>query len=120
DLDLTFRRDGRGIVWLRWPCGIHITAAAARRAMDELDVFNSGHKCPVIVEMVGIAGLDRDARQVFTGDCAASRMALLGGSPMERVIANFAIAVSRHAVPMRYFATEAAAVEWLTRAGPDR
>jgi hypothetical protein len=120
ELDLTFRRDERGVVWITWPPGVHITGALAQEAMDRLDVFNDGHKRPTLVEMSGIAGIDRAGRQVFTGECAASRMALVGRRPVERVLANFALAASRHAVPMRFFATEEAAVEWLTRAGPDR
>jgi hypothetical protein len=42
----------------------------------------------------------------------------VGGSPVERVIANFALAASRYAMPMRFFPTAEAAVEWLTRDGP--
>jgi len=120
ELDLTFRRDERGIVWITWPRGIHITGPMAEEAMDRLDAYTGGRKLPTVVEMVGVAGLTRDARQVFTGECTASRMALLGGSPVERVIANFALAASRYETPMRFFATEDAAVDWLTRAGPDR
>jgi hypothetical protein len=120
ELDLTFRRDERGIAWITWPPGIHITGAMAQEAMDRLEVFNGGRKLPTLVEMAGVAGLTREARQVFTGECTASRMALLGGSPVERVIANFALAASRYATPIRFFATEDAAVDWLTCAGPDR
>jgi hypothetical protein len=113
ELALTFRLDEHGVVWIRWPDGIRITADMAQEGMDRLGVFNHGRKRPVIVEMVGVAGLTRDARLVFTHDCAASRMVLLGRSPVERVIANFALAVSRHVVPMRFFTSEEAAREWL-------
>ena len=118
ELALTFRRDERGIVWITWPAGITITGPAAREAMDRLGEFNDEVKQPAIVEMGGVAGLTRDGRKVFTGDCAASRMALLGDKPVERVIANFALAASRHAVPIRFFTSEEAAVDWLLRAGP--
>jgi hypothetical protein len=116
---LTFRLDEHGIVWIRWPQGSHITAEMAEEGRDRLEVYNGGRKRPVIVEMVGVAGLTREARQVFTQEFAASRMALLGRSPVERVIANFALAVSRFTVPLRFFTSEQAAVEWLTRDGPD-
>jgi hypothetical protein len=118
ELDLTFRRDERGIVWITWPQGIRIDEAMARDAMGQLGVYNDGRKQPTVVEMVGVAGLTREGRQVFTGDFAASRMALLGNKPVERVIANFALAVSKHTVPIRFFTTEEAAVEWLLRDGP--
>jgi hypothetical protein len=120
ELALTFRRDERGVVWITWPRGIHITGPQAQEAMDRLAVYNGGRKQPTIVEMVGVAGLTREARQVFTRECCATRMALLGVSPVERVIANFALAASRYATPIRFFGTEDAAVDWLTRAGPDR
>jgi hypothetical protein len=118
ELDLTFRRDERGIVWITWPRGCHITATMAQDAMDRLGVFNGGRKQPTVVRMVGVAGLTRESRQVFTGDCAASRMALLGDKPVERVLANFALSVSKHTVPIRFFTAEEAAVEWLLRDGP--
>jgi hypothetical protein len=118
ELDLTFRRDERGIVWITWPRGCHITGPMAQDAMDQLGVFNGGRKQPAVVEMVGIAGLTRESRQVFTRDCAASRMALLGDKPVERVLANFALSVSKHTVPIRFFTAEEAAVEWLLRDGP--
>lgn len=118
ELALTFRRDERGIVWITWPAGVHITGPIAQEGMDRLGVFNDGRKQPTIVEMVGVAGLTREARKVFTGDCAASRMALLGDKPVERVLANFALAVGRHVVPIRFFTAEEAAVDWLLHAGP--
>jgi hypothetical protein len=117
ELALTFRRDQRGVVWVSWPRGIHITGAAAREAMDRLGAYNGGRKQPTVVEIVGVAGVTRDARLVFTGDCAATRLALLGDKPVERVLANFALSVSRHAVPIRFFTAEEAAVEWLLHDG---
>jgi hypothetical protein len=115
---LTFRRDERGVVWITWPAGITITGDMAQDGMDQLGVFNGGQKQPVIVEMVGVVGLTREGRKVFTGDCAASRMALLGNKPVERVLANFALAVGRHTVPIRFFTAEEAAVEWLLHDRP--
>jgi hypothetical protein len=118
ELALTFRRDERGIVWITWPRGIHITGSAAREAMDRLEVFTGGRREPTIVEMAGVAGLSREGRHVFTGDFAATRMALLGNKPVERVLANFALAVSRFTVPLRFLTAEEAAVEWLLHDGP--
>jgi len=67
------------------------------------------------VSMTGTAELSRDARVVFTRRCSASRIALVGRSAVDRVIANFALGVSSVPVPTRFFTSEPAAVGWLRR-----
>jgi hypothetical protein len=55
----------------------------------------------------------RPARAVFAEPSAASIIALLGGSAVDRVIANFILGVSTVPVPTRFFTVEAEALAWL-------
>jgi len=45
----------------------------------------------MLVDMATTASVSREARVVFGEECAASRIAMLGHSPVDRVIANFAL-----------------------------
>lgn len=105
--------DAAGVVRLSWAEGLQITAELARDAMMLVDEINVATERPLLVDMTGTATLTRPARMAFTRKCSASRIALLGRSPVDRVIANFALGVSAVPVPTRFFTSEPAAVAWL-------
>jgi len=102
-----------GIVRLTWAEGLRITEQLAQEAMALVDEANADRERPLLVDMTGTAELTRDARMTYMRRCSASRIALLGRSPVDRVIANFAMGVSSVPVPTRFFTSEAAAVAWL-------
>jgi hypothetical protein len=106
--------DLRGFVRLSWDQDLRITGDMARVAMALVDAANAGRERPLLVDMTGTAALTREARMTFSRRCSASRIALLGSSPVDRVIANFALGVSAVPVPTRFFTSELLAVAWLT------
>ncbi len=106
--------DLRGFVRLSWDRNLRITGEMARAAMALVDATNAGRERPLLVDMTGTAALTREARMTFSRRCSASRIALLGSSPVDRVIANFALGVSAVPVPTRFFTSEPLAVAWLT------
>jgi hypothetical protein len=106
--------DDHEVVRLTWTPGVRITGQLAREAMDLVDDLNAGRSRPLLVDMTGTAALTREARQVFTHECSASACALVGRSPVDRVLANFALGVYRMAMPTRFFTDEPAALEWLS------
>lgn len=105
--------DPQGFVTLTWAPGLQIDGELAQRAMVALDVFNGGANRPLLVDMTGTAPLTRDARVQFAKPSSASRIALLGSSEVDRVIANFAVALTRAPIPIRFFTVNADAVVWL-------
>ena len=105
--------DDLGIVRLTWARGLKITEQLANDALALVDRVNAGTERPLLVDMTGTATLTRPARVTFTRRCSASMIALLGRSPVDRVIANFALGVSPVPVPTRFFTSEAGAVAWL-------
>ncbi|MFC4947534.1 hypothetical protein ACFPFQ_29085 [Pseudonocardia sp. GCM10023141] len=110
---MTVHVDPTGIVRLEWARGLRITGELARAAMELVDETNTGRQRPLLVDMTGTAALTREARTTFSRRCSASRIALLGRSPVDRVIANFALGVSAVPVPTRFFTSEALATAWL-------
>jgi hypothetical protein len=105
--------DPTGVVRLSWMPGLRITGPLAADAMAAVDQLNREEERPLLVDMTGTAALTRDARQTFANKCSASRIALLGSSAVDRVIANFALRVNSVPVPTRFFTSEPAALAWL-------
>jgi hypothetical protein len=114
------RVEDLGFVRLTWRTGLRITGALAERAMGLVDQTNGSLERPLLVDMTATAQLRRDARMTFARRCSASRIALLGRSEVDRVIANFAVGVTSTPVPTRFFTSEAAAVAWLCGADAGR
>jgi hypothetical protein len=109
------RVDERGLIVLTWSHGSQVTADRAAEAICRVDELNAGVERPLLVDMTGTTALTRDARAAFSHRCSASAIALLGQSPVDRVIANFALGVSAVPVPTRFFTSRAEAEEWLLR-----
>ena len=88
--------DDLGVVRLTWAHGVEITQDAAEqsaRAVEEL--VAGGPPRPLCVDMTGTSTITRSARRYFTTPMPwVSRLALLGRSAVDRVVANFALGVS--------------------------
>jgi hypothetical protein len=102
---------------LTWRSGLRIDGGLAQRAMALVDELNGSLERPLLVDMTGTAQLTREARMTFGRRCSASRIALLGRSEVDRVIANFALGVTRTPVPTRFFTSEEKALSWLRGGG---
>jgi hypothetical protein len=83
--------DDEGFLLLKWPADVTITGPAARHAMNEVNRICAGTERPMLVDMATTKSVSREARVVFGEKCAASRIAMLGRSQVDRVIANFAL-----------------------------
>lgn len=70
----------------------------------------------VLVDMRGVRSQTREARQYFAGaeaERATLAVALLVGSPLSRVLANFFLRLMPQRWPTALFTDEASAVAWL-------
>ena len=83
--------DDDGLLVLTWPRGVKITGPSARQAFDDVNRICAGTRRPMLVDMATTKSVAREARAVFGERSAASRIAMLGHSPVDRVIANFAL-----------------------------
>jgi hypothetical protein len=105
--------DDEGLIILVWPGGVKITGASARRAFDEVNRICGSVRRPMLVDMETTKSVAREARAVFGEPSAASRIALLGKSPVDRVIANFTLGVSTVPCPTKFFTDRAQAMAFL-------
>ena len=76
----------------------------------------------VLVDMRGVRSQTREARHHFAASTAAQRatlcVALLIGSPVSRVLANFYLRLGPQIIPTQLFTSERAAIDWLMSHAP--
>ena len=108
-----------GVIHLRWDTGIHITSTDARAAMKAVDVMCAGNSHPMLVDMEKTKSVSRGARSVFSIPCGASKIALLGSSPVDRLLANFFLGLHSPPCPTHFFTSRTGALEWLMLPGAE-
>lgn len=109
---LTLRPDG--LLHLIWTAGADIQKEDAISAVTAINRISPDRDRPLLVDMKAASNTSAAARDVFGVPHAASKIALLGESPVDRIIANFFIGVHRPQRPTQYFTSEQAAITWLT------
>jgi hypothetical protein len=106
--------DDGGILRLTWARGASITEADAEAAMAKVNALSGTSHHPMLVDMATTADVSRGARAVFGRPCQASRIALLGSSPVDRVLANFFLGIHKVPCPTKFFTSEPDALAWLS------
>lgn len=108
-----FWDDEAGVAVTEWASGSVCGLAEATAITTAVKGFGRG-PVPILVDMRGMAALERPAREHFIGDADShTGIALLAGSAANRMIANFFIGLKRMPVPIRIFTDRAAALSWL-------
>ncbi len=111
----TFSFDDRGFVRAIMREGCEMTLADAVANVAAILALG-GRPVPVLVDMRDVRSQSREARQYFGGpeaEKATSAVALLIGSPVSKVLANFFLRVSSQRIPTQLFTSEAEAIAWL-------
>lgn len=102
-----------GIVQVTLPPNEEIAGAEARVAGAAVRAIANGRRVPVMLVITGVVGVSVEARQVYVSSIAASAFALVGESPVDRVIAHYLLRSRTETTPAQFFTSEAEAVEWL-------
>ena len=102
-----------GYVHLRWLPKVDIQVEDARAAMATVNDVCQDQPHPMLVDMASVASVSREARAIWSIPCSASRIALLGRSPVDRVLANFFLGVHIPPCPTRFFTSRDDALAWL-------
>lgn len=107
--------DAQGILQLKWARHAVIRTHDAEAAMHMVNELCGQAAHPLLVDMATTTAVTRNARAVFARTCQASHVALLGASPVDKVIANFVLAMNKSDCPKRFFTSRAEAMEWLKK-----
>lgn len=109
----TVSLENHEVIHLLWKPKVRIEAADARAAVAAVNTIAQESEYPMLVDMSTTESLSRRARSVFTIRCAASRIALLGTSPVDRILANWSLGVQNLPCPTRFFTSRTEALKWL-------
>lgn len=102
-----------GIIEVLLPANQEIEGPEARIAGDIVRTLAAGRRKPVLLVITGVVGVSMEARRVYSGSIAATAFALVGESPVDRVIAHYLLRSRSETIPAQFFTSESAAVEWL-------
>lgn len=105
-------RDG-GIIEVALPANEEIAGPEARVAGAKVRALANGRRVPVLLVITGVVGVSVEARHVYSTSIAASAFALVGESPVDRVIAHYLLRSRTETIPAQFFLSEAEAVDWL-------
>jgi hypothetical protein len=111
---LRMREDG--ILHAKLRRGARVTLEDAKRSLASVPPVLAGNKHLLLVDFGGLQSMTREAREYYAGEEAAQRIAataLVAPSPIGRVIGSFFLGFNKTRMPLRLFATETEAVQWL-------
>lgn len=111
---------GEGIVRVTLRPGGRITAEDGALVRERYLALTGGTNAAVLLQVIGVESVNRDAVRFFSEAATITAFAILGSTPVDRVIAH-----GRHGLPMpqcptRYFSDEQEALEWLRMLRADR
>lgn len=81
---------------------------------DDVQAVQAGSSTSVLLELTGVASVSREARAVFASLPGVSRWALLGSSPVDRILASFVLGAAFRPGSGSFFTSESEALRWLT------
>jgi hypothetical protein len=102
-----------GLIHLIWEPKVRIEQEDAKAAMAAVNEIAGDMTYPMLVDMATTESVTRAARSVFSIPCAANRIALLGASPVDRILANFFLGVHIPPCPTRFFISRTESLKWL-------
>lgn len=94
-----------------------ITEADGLRTREELLALTGGSRGGVLLDITGVGSVSREAISVYSSAVTVSAFAILGSTPVDRVIAHGLLGLPLPACPSEYFTDEAAALSWLQTVG---
>ncbi|GAA1341002.1 STAS/SEC14 domain-containing protein [Arthrobacter roseus] len=104
-----------GITRIVLPAGATITGDMATAASAAVIKAADGGRRPLMLVISGVSSITREARTVYGGATVSTAIAVVGASPVDRVIGNFLLGGAAPACPNQFFCSEADALAWLER-----
>lgn len=109
-----------GIIEVALPANAEIHGPEAQVAGATVRAMADGRRMPVLLVITGVIGVSAEARHVYATSIAASAFALVGESPVDRVIAHYLLRSRSETIPAEFFTSAADAVQWLGQYASDQ
>lgn len=104
-----------GYLHVRWSPGAVVTEIEAIALKSRAAELSAGRALPMLVEMASMKWIDRRATEIFAAPWPLAKMALVGASPVDKVIADFYALRHTHSCQTRFLTSMEEAVAWLTK-----
>lgn len=102
-----------GIIEVTLPANQVISGRQACAARSAVRSLAHGQMRPVLLVITGVLGVSVEARQAYVSSEEPAAFALVGESPVDRVIAHYLLRWATEATPAKFFTSERDAVRWL-------
>lgn len=110
---VTPERNHNDVVVVVLPPGEHITGEIALATAEVVHRAAGEALVPVLLNLSGVLSVSREARTVFSQSRSSSAIAVLGTSPVDRVIGNFLLGGEPPSCRTRFFFSRTEALDWL-------
>jgi len=117
---IAVRMSSDGIIRIKLPVNATVTGAQAEDASKAVRAIAQGNFHPILMEVTGVVSVSRGAREVYNRSETGCAYALLGQSPVDRVLAHHFLAPGSPDRPAAYFTSETEAIAWLGRQNCER
>jgi hypothetical protein len=97
------------------PRGADLNETAAAQLYSRLGELAGDRRVAVVLELTGVHSVNRAARAAYAAIPSVSAWAILGESPVDRLLGHFLLGGEFRSVPARYFTAEEDALDWLSR-----
>lgn len=97
------------------PRGADLDAAAAAQLREQLGELAPDRRIAVVLELTGAGSVSRTARAACAAIPSVSAWAVVGESPVDRLLGHFLLGGEFSSVPARYFTSDGEALDWLRR-----
>lgn len=109
----------RGFIRLKLPPAAAVTGAMVKEAGIRVRLLAEGESFPVLMDITGVISFSKEARDVYLSLQTGAPDALLGRSPVDRVVAHYFLGPGYPGQQTAYFTDETEAVAWLEARGDD-
>lgn len=97
------------------PRGADLNETAAAQLYRRLGELAGDRRVAVVLELSGVKSVNRAARAAYAAIPSVSAWAILGETPVDRLLGHFLLGGEFSSVPARYFTAENDALDWLSR-----
>lgn len=107
-----------GVLTVCWARSLEVTAGDIEALRICLQELAPGRLPPVLADLNGMITLSREAFAALSSATDLPAVAVVGASPVEKVLVAHFQAVHRPAYPIEYFERRDEALTWLLRRAP--
>lgn len=112
-------RISKGIVRITLNPGARMTAEDGAYARENLLAITGGEPSVVLLQITGVGSVSREAISVYSDAATVRAFAILGSTPVDRVIAHGLLGLPRPQCPTQYFTDAQEAMHWLSGQASD-